>query len=137
MDERSLEMTKHCQDRIKQVNDASSLKKFLEDYGKLPNQMLNFILIKKSGEFFSTRVQLGGRLFASTEIDSKSDDGRTKAENSMKAAAAVSFSGWGASAAVNTSVGSGGTQSTSQASSSSTTTLTWQANGGDTLLCNK
>ncbi|PHH91234.1 hypothetical protein CDD83_1235 [Cordyceps sp. RAO-2017] len=120
LDDRSLEMTPSCQAALSEVRDADTMNKFFEDYG----------------QFFSTRVQLGGRLFASEEVDASTKGGSQQTAKQMKAAASVAFSGWGASASVSASGEEQSSTSKSSASSSSAMALTWQANGGDTLLCN-
>ena len=55
----------------------------------------------------------------------------------MKIAAAVSFSGYGVAVDVSGSYGKGSESKEMKASRESVSTLTWQANGGDTLLCNQ
>ncbi|KAK5996765.1 hypothetical protein PT974_02106 [Cladobotryum mycophilum] len=117
LDEESLELTKECQIALGKVKDAASLTKFLEGYGK------------------TTRVQLGGRLFATEEYEASSDTSMKALAKSMKASAAASFSGWGFSASASASHASGSGQVQSEAEARSSSALTWQANGGDTLLC--
>lgn len=89
------------------------------------------------GEIFSTQVQLGGRLFATEDVESGSKEDAAQVAKSMKASAAVSFSGWGASASVSASYADKSSHSQSEKGSTSTRALAWQATGGDTLLCNE
>ncbi|RCI16573.1 hypothetical protein L249_2920 [Ophiocordyceps polyrhachis-furcata BCC 54312] len=89
------------------------------------------------GEFFSTRVQLGGRLFATEDVTEDTVSSSKDMAKSMKYAASASFSTVGSSASVSASAGSGGTETKQGSRSDSSMSLTWQANGGDTLLCNK
>ena len=89
------------------------------------------------GDFFSTRVQLGGRLFSTEEVTDTSSAGTSEKIKSMKLAASASFSGWGASGGVSASAASGSQGNTANSNSSSSSALNWEANGGDTLLRNK
>ncbi|KAI4591582.1 hypothetical protein KJ359_012797 [Pestalotiopsis sp. 9143b] len=121
LDNRSLELTKNAQADLDKIRDKEGLEAFLDDYGEL----------------FAPRVQLGGRLFASESVSTSSSESTTQIKNSMRAAASVSFSGFGASASVSTSGQSGSASSTGSSTTDSKVALTWQANGGDSLLCNK
>ncbi|KAH8204208.1 hypothetical protein TruAng_001628 [Truncatella angustata] len=121
LDEGSLELTKECEEALLAVVDKVSLTSFLENFG----------------EFFSTRVQLGGRLFATEDVLSTGATASSEMARSMKASAAVAFSGWGASAAASASYGSSATASGASIAQNSTSSMTWQANGGDTLLCSR
>lgn len=121
LDNRSLELTTQAQAALDRIHEKADLTEFLENYG----------------EFFATRVQLGGRLFATESVDTSSSASVDKIKNSMRAAASVSFSGFGAAASVSTSGQSASANSASSSTTESTTALTWQANGGDSLLCNK
>ncbi|KAK6077930.1 hypothetical protein SCUP234_01092 [Seiridium cupressi] len=120
LDKRSVELTKDCQTALDKVNDKDTLTAFLEDYG----------------EFFALRVQLGGRLFATEQVDASSSSSSSDTAKSMRAAAAASFSGFGASASVSAAHQSRSAQATTDESSKSAMALTWQANGGDSLLSN-
>ncbi|KAK6866421.1 hypothetical protein PG995_002949 [Apiospora arundinis] len=115
-----LELTTECKAAFAKVTTSEAMKEFLADYG----------------EFFSSRVQLGGRLFATEEAESETKSATDNVKKSMKAAASVSFSGGGYGASASTSAASQSSASTASKSSNSVSTLTWQANGGDTLLCN-
>lgn len=95
-----------------------------------------FVLIF-AGECFSTHVQLGGRLFASEEFDSSSETDASDTKKTMKAQAAASFRSFAVVGSV--SGGREGTDGEKKNSSAGRheSTLTWEANGGDTLLSNK
>ncbi|KJZ71839.1 hypothetical protein HIM_08767 [Hirsutella minnesotensis 3608] len=121
LDSRSLELIPECEDALRKVKTKEDLHKFQDIYG----------------EFFSTRVQLGGRLFATEDVTKDTASSSKEMARSMKIAASASFSGWGANASASASYASGGDKSEKEASTSSSANLTWQANGGDTLLCNK
>ncbi|KAB8255634.1 hypothetical protein BDV32DRAFT_154047 [Aspergillus pseudonomiae] len=121
LDEYSLEITKRCEEELAKAAQANTADHF----------------IKLFGEYFSTQVQLGGRLFASEEFDSHTASGAKDTKFSMKVQAAASFKtpmGAGGS----TSAGYGRTRNEAENDSNSnlTSTLQWQANGGNTLLCN-
>ncbi|ROW05504.1 hypothetical protein VSDG_00444 [Cytospora chrysosperma] len=120
LDEGSVELTMECQRDLAEVKDAKSLTKFLQDYG----------------EFFSSRVQLGGRLFATEEVEesSTSSSKTEETKKAMKAAASASFGTF--SASVSASHDSNASSEASAAASNAYSSLTWQARGGDTLLCN-
>ncbi|KAM4057619.1 MAC/Perforin domain-containing protein [Hirsutella rhossiliensis] len=121
LDSRSLELTPECEDALRKVKTKEDLYKFQDIYG----------------EFFSSRVQLGGRLFATEDVTEDTATSSKEVARSMKLAASASFSGWGASASMSASLAAGGNASKQESSKSSSVSLTWQANGGDTLLCNK
>ncbi|KAK9421384.1 putative MACPF domain-containing protein [Seiridium unicorne] len=116
----AVELTKDCQAALDKVNDKDALTAFLEDYG----------------EFFALRAQLGGRLFATEQVDTSSSSSSSDTAKSMRAAAVASFSGFGASASVSAAHQSRSAHATTDESSNSAMALTWQANGGDSLLCN-
>ncbi|KAK8115764.1 hypothetical protein PG984_012266 [Apiospora sp. TS-2023a] len=120
MDEVSIELTRECEKDLGKVNDPKALKAFLDKYG----------------EFYSSRVQLGGRLFTSEEVTDTAAAATQSLKKSMKAAASASFSGYGYGGSVSASHAASAGQNAANANSSSLHSQTWQANGGDTLLCN-
>ncbi|RDA84916.1 hypothetical protein CP532_0448 [Ophiocordyceps camponoti-leonardi (nom. inval.)] len=121
LDGRSLELTPECDNALRKIKSKQDLYKFQDIYG----------------EFFSTRVQLGGRLFATEDVTSDTASGSKDMAKSMKMAASASFGSIAASASASASYGSGEDEKKKVSSSSSSVSLTWQANGGDTLLCNQ
>lgn len=81
---------------------------------------------------------MGGRLFATEDVSTAEAGSAKETVNSMKAAASFSFSAWGAAeASISASHEQRFPRSSSSATSSSMQTLTWQANGGNTLLANR
>jgi len=82
-------------------------------------------------------VQLGGRLLASEQFSSKEEGSAEKTANAMKVSASASFSygAFEASASYGRESQNAGekTNQTSQMNNS----LSWEAQGGDTVLCNK
>lgn len=65
------------------------------------------------------------------------DSERTEKAKSMKAAASLSFSSPWVQASASASYGSASNNMTENKTSSLDMTMTWEAKGGDTLLCNK
>ncbi|KAK7987243.1 hypothetical protein PG996_006155 [Apiospora saccharicola] len=98
-----LELTAECKAAFAEGTTTEAMKKFLADYG----------------EFFSSRVQLGGRLFATEEAESNTESDTSNVKKSMKAAAAVSFSGGGYGVSASTSAASQSSASTASKSASS------------------
>lgn len=92
-----------------------------------------------AGDYFTTRMQLGGRLFASEEFDGKNSASAKDVKSSLKVQAALSFRTvqGGGKGSGEAGVGHGKGDANSRADARSESTLQWQANGGDTLLCNK
>ncbi|KAF4946005.1 hypothetical protein FGADI_11508 [Fusarium gaditjirri] len=117
LDSRSIELTPECSEALYDIRTKEDAENFRDVYAR--------------GEFFSTRVQLGGRLFATENVTETGASSSSDMAKSMKIAAAASFSGWGLSAELSASHGKG------NVSHEMASALTWQANGGDTLLCNQ
>ncbi|EXU98127.1 hypothetical protein X797_008734 [Metarhizium robertsii] len=120
LDELGLELTPQCEQDLKAIQDAAGYSRFLKRYG----------------EFFSTTVQLGGSLFASEEYETSSDSSREATAKSLKAAAAVSLGGVGYSGSVSASHQQSSQEARGASNEESSKTLIWEANGGNTLLCN-
>lgn len=76
-------------------------------------------MLTGSGEFFGTRVQLGGRLFSTEDMAASSAESTEEKIKSMKVAAAASFSGWGVSVDVSASHGKGSESKETKTSSES------------------
>ncbi|RVD81182.1 uncharacterized protein DFL_009056 [Arthrobotrys flagrans] len=120
LDPRGLELTEQCAKDLNNVDDADSLVQFHHDYG----------------HFFAGNVQLGGRLFASEQFSSTASGESTKVANAMKYSAAASFSYGSFSASASYSKEENSASSTSKQSSQMSSQLSWEAQGGDTILCN-
>lgn len=121
LDEYSLEVTQQCQQALKEAVEENKADRFLEQFG----------------EYFSTQVQLGGRLLASEEFDSSITTSASDVKNALKVQASLSFkkpSSAGVSAGFDWGSGDGTQNHTTNSHTDST--LQWQANGGDTLLAN-
>ncbi|KAI9037789.1 uncharacterized protein KD926_011578 [Aspergillus affinis] len=120
LDESSLELTEECKADINHLGDTLSLADFNEKYG----------------HFFATRIELGGRLHSSEDCSKLQESDKTEKANSMKAAASLSFSSPWVQASASGSYGSASNSMTENKTSSMNMTMTWEAKGGDTLLCN-
>ncbi|CAI7669546.1 unnamed protein product [Penicillium pancosmium] len=120
LDPRSLELTDECKTAVQGVTDEASLVQFHHNYG----------------HFFSTNLQLGGKLYASEQFTSSESANAEEKSNAMKASAAASFSYGTFQASASVSYEENGTSSGSNQSSKMSNSLTWEAQGGDTILCN-
>ncbi|KAL5334611.1 hypothetical protein BJX70DRAFT_402421 [Aspergillus crustosus] len=120
LDQFGVGLSKECADDLEDVKDAASLVAFHHKYG----------------HFFATRMELGGRLFSSEKFSSLGSKTETEAATAMKIAASASFS----SKYVSGSASYGQEDQTNSNSSNSNrsmqSSISWQAQGGDTLLCN-
>ncbi|PTD10287.1 hypothetical protein FCULG_00007629 [Fusarium culmorum] len=121
LDDGNLELTQECKNELATV-------KTREDAGRFK---------RKFGCFFSTKVQLGGRLHSTQE--STAVTGSTTGEKSkrLKITAAASFAGPAAEVTVKGGYGEDSTRQDQSATSTYDSHMAWEAKGGDTLLCNK
>ncbi|KAB8275341.1 hypothetical protein BDV30DRAFT_247588 [Aspergillus minisclerotigenes] len=120
LDSRSLELTEECKTALQGVKDPDSLIKFHQDFG----------------HFFATNVELGGKLFASEQFTSEESAKAEEKANAMKASASASFSYGTFSASASYSQEKQAKEANNFSSSRMTNNLTWEARGGDTILCN-
>ncbi|CEI39930.1 hypothetical protein FVEN_g2198 [Fusarium venenatum] len=120
LDYDNLELTQECK------NDLATVKT-REDAGRFK---------RKFGCFFSTKVQLGGRLHSTQE--STAVTGSTVGEKSkrLKVTAAATFAGPAAEGIVKGGYGEDSTQQDRSSTSTYDSHMAWEAKGGDTLLCN-
>ncbi|KNG87340.1 hypothetical protein ANOM_003946, partial [Aspergillus nomiae NRRL 13137] len=121
LDEESLELTEECANALPHVTDMASLTAFKARYGT----------------FFATRVELGGRLHATEDSAALGNASVSEKSKAMKAAASLSFSSSWAQGSASTSSASSAAKKTEDRDSSLNVSMTWEAKGGDTLLCNK
>ena len=89
------------------------------------------------GRFFATRVELGGRLHATEDSAAMGKSSASEKAKAMKAAASIEFSSPYVQASASLSYGSSSAEKNESSSSTFNKTMTWEAKGGDTLLCNK
>ncbi|KAK2756961.1 hypothetical protein FQN54_004929 [Arachnomyces sp. PD_36] len=120
LDETSLELDPVCRARLEQVKDFNSMSKFLTDYG----------------QFFATQVQLGGRLHAAEDVKSSSTSTKEEKANAFKAAVSASFAGPSAQGSASYSHESKSASEGTEQKVSYNKSMSWEAQGGDTLLCN-
>ncbi|KAE8163381.1 hypothetical protein BDV40DRAFT_299511 [Aspergillus tamarii] len=124
LDVEDLELTEECQSYLKKLREPTAKKEDAD------------IFFQKFGHVFVPRVQLGGRLH-SVESTSSIAGANTKEKSSaLKAAASASVSGFGFQASVSASHETTSNSKTEKSYSSSNHSITWHADGGDTLLCN-
>jgi hypothetical protein len=90
-----------------------------------------------TGQFFSRRVELGGRLFSSESSSNISGASASAKANRMKIAASASFSSPFAQASVSASHETESTKEEAQSQSALNKSISWRAQGGNTLLANK
>ncbi|KAJ6095002.1 hypothetical protein N7467_002515 [Penicillium canescens] len=121
LDPRSLQLTDDCKTALEGVKDEATLVQFHHDYG----------------HFFATNLQLGGRLFASEQFTSSESGNAEEKANAMKASAQASFSYGSFQASASVSYERNEKSSSSDQSSKMSNSLTWEAQGGDTILCNE
>ncbi|KAK7928913.1 hypothetical protein PG985_005911 [Apiospora marii] len=119
LDEYSLEITPQCADALKSIDDKASLTEFLDTFG----------------EFFTTKVQLGGRLYASDAMTTADAANVQDAKQSMRAGAAASFSSSRIPGSASVKPGCGSAGESGESSKSSARPICWEASGGDPLLC--
>lgn len=89
------------------------------------------------GHIFSRRVKLGGRLISSHETTSKDTEEQAQTENNLKAAAAVSVSGYGFSVSAEMSHETATQTDKSEKAQNFANNMSWEATGGNTVLCNE
>ncbi|KAF3392672.1 hypothetical protein F1880_008622 [Penicillium rolfsii] len=120
----------------KTINITYNLIDEIEQVRKKQTEAALLRLHHKFGHFFATRVELGGRLYSSEDLKAFGEASEEEAASAMKASASASFSG--PSAQASASFSKEGQQASSSASSIShlQRSISWQAQGGDTLLCN-
>ncbi|KAE8422329.1 hypothetical protein BDV36DRAFT_311443 [Aspergillus pseudocaelatus] len=120
LDSRSLELTEECKTALQEVKCPDSLIKFHQDFG----------------HFFATNVELGGKLVASEQFTSEDSARAEEKANAMKASASASFSYGAFSASASYTQENQANSSNNTSRSQMTNQLTWEARGGDTILCN-
>ncbi|CAI7625022.1 unnamed protein product [Penicillium pancosmium] len=120
LDEESLELTGECANSLEHVTDKESVAAFKARYGT----------------FFATRVELGGRLHATEDSDALAEKTVSARSKAMKASASLSFSSPWVQGSASASHASANAQTDDKSKSSMNKNMTWEAKGGDTLLCN-
>lgn len=121
MDHESLILSDECRDDIAKVKDVKTLLAFHYKYG----------------HFFATRIELGGRLFSSEKLSTLNTASKTEVARAMKIAASASFSSTYVSGSASMSKEDSNAESDSNSNRSMQRSISWEAQGGNTLLCNK
>lgn len=120
LDGDSLDLSDECKESLKAIKTKQDVDLFKRKYGT----------------FFATRIELGGRLHSTEETEAFSEETVGKRASSMKVAAAASFSSAWVQGSAGYSQGNATNNSTTNQNSGLNMNLTWEAKGGDTLLCN-
>ncbi|KAJ5939738.1 hypothetical protein N7466_002872 [Penicillium verhagenii] len=120
LDQFGVDLSKECAEDMADVKDAASLIAFHHKYG----------------HFFATRIELGGRLFSSEKFSALGSSTEEEAATAMKIAAAASFSSTYVSGSANYGQEDQSKSQSSKSNRSMQSAISWQAQGGDTLLCN-
>ncbi|RAK71122.1 uncharacterized protein BO72DRAFT_442716 [Aspergillus fijiensis CBS 313.89] len=120
LDASSLELSEECKFDLAAVSTAADVDSFKNKYGR----------------FYPTRIELGGRLHSSEKSSSTSTADKDEQAKSMRAAAALSFSSAYVQASAKASYGQSSDSSSQNSAASATKSISWEAKGGDTLLCN-
>ncbi|GAB1196820.1 hypothetical protein APSETT444_006098 [Aspergillus pseudonomiae] len=139
LDEESLELTEECANDLAHVTDMASITAFKARYG-IYYDILSLNVMSNErylGTFFATRVELGGRLHATEDSAALGKTSVSEKSKAMKAAASLSFSSPWVQASASASSVSSSANKTESSESSLNVSMTWEAKGGDTLLCNK
>ncbi|CAI7567911.1 unnamed protein product [Penicillium glandicola] len=121
LDQYGVDLSEECAGDLATVEDASSLIAFHHKYG----------------HFFATRIELGGRLFSSEKFSALGSKTEDEAATAMKIAAAASFSSRFVSGSASYGQENQANSNNSNSNRSMQRSISWQAQGGDTLLCNK
>ncbi|KAJ5172168.1 hypothetical protein N7492_004761 [Penicillium capsulatum] len=119
-DPESLEVTQGCLEDIQRVKDWTSLMKFFAKYG----------------HSFARRVQLGGRLSTSEVIEKDAKDEIKEQASKLKAEVAASVSHSFVQASLKYSHEHQSREVNTATNQNLTSNIAWEANGGNTLLCN-
>ncbi|KAJ5400086.1 hypothetical protein N7465_010575 [Penicillium sp. CMV-2018d] len=121
LDEESLQPSDECAEALKHIKDKASVQAFKAKYGT----------------FFATRIELGGRLHATEDSAALGTTSVSEKSKAMKVAASLSFSSPYVQASASASYGSSSANKNESSKGSLDVSMTWEAKGGDTLLCNK
>ncbi|KAJ5889248.1 hypothetical protein N7504_010058 [Penicillium tannophilum] len=120
LDQFGLDLSEECRKDLAALTDAAALIAFHHKYG----------------HFFATRIELGGRLFSSEKLSAFGKATAAEAAKAMKVSAAASFSSKYVSGSASYSQEDQTNGKDSSSTQSMQSSISWQAQGGDTLLCN-
>lgn len=94
-------------------------------------------IIWTKGTWFASQVTLGGRLHSTTTLTDSEKQNVVDTKKTLRVAASVSFGSPWVSASASYAQTDNSAQNTDRNSMVKNMTLTWDAHGGDTLLCSK
>lgn len=136
-----MELTEECVEHLQKLRDPNAKK---EDADNFFRRFGGFLPIEGQagysrglGHVFVPHVQLGGRLHSVESTSSIAGSTTQEKASALKAAASASVSGFGFQASVSASHETTSSTKVERSHSSSSHSITWHADGGDTLLCNK
>ncbi|GIJ82096.1 hypothetical protein Asppvi_000599 [Aspergillus pseudoviridinutans] len=124
LDVEDLELTEECIKQLQKLRHANAKKEDADNF------------FHKFGHVFVPHVQLGGRLYSVESTSSIAGSTTQEKASALKAAASASVSGFGFQASVSASHETTKDEKVERSHSSSSHSITWHADGGDTLLCN-
>ncbi|VBB81427.1 Putative protein of unknown function [Podospora comata] len=116
---RYLQLSDECEEAIKNSKSDYDKVQFINDYG----------------DAFPTKVVLGGFLRSSRQVKVKTNEQLDAAKEETKKAAGLSFASPQVSFGVNYAKTTSDTTTTAQGQTIGNAALTWEARGGDTVLC--
>ncbi|KAL5356117.1 hypothetical protein BJX96DRAFT_171310 [Aspergillus floccosus] len=124
LDVEDLELTEECIKHLQKLRQPDVKKEDADQF------------FHKFGHVFVSHVQLGGRLYSVESTSSIAGSTTEEKASALKAAASASVSGFGFQASVSASHETTSGSKVEKSHSSSSHSITWHADGGDTLLCN-
>ncbi|KAG2416232.1 hypothetical protein HFD88_007425 [Aspergillus terreus] len=124
LDVEDLELTEECVEHLQKLRDPNAKKEDADNF------------FRKFGHVFVPHVQLGGRLHSVESTSSIAGSTTQEKASALKAAASASVSGFGFQASVSASHETTSSTKVERSHSSLSHSITWHADGGDTLLCN-
>ncbi|GIK03851.1 hypothetical protein Aspvir_007926 [Aspergillus viridinutans] len=116
---RYLQLSDECEEAIKNIKSDYDKVQFITDYG----------------DAFPTKVVLGGFLRSSRKVRVKTDEQLEAAKEETKKAAGLSFASPQVSFGMNYAKTTSDTTTTGHGQTIGNAALTWEARGGDTVLC--
>ncbi|KAF3063460.1 hypothetical protein CFAM422_010123 [Trichoderma lentiforme] len=123
LDAESVTLSNDCKTHIEQLKQSNSVDKLIDFH-------------KKYGHFFATRIELGGRLYSSQESSSIGGADATENATAMKAAASLAISSSFVQASASASHEKQKADNDATNTNKFKASISWEAQGGNTLLCN-
>ena len=144
MNSDDLRLSDECKRDLNRINECQTdeekfekLRQFHLKFG----QSLNMIQYERvwhiKGDYFFTHIELGGRLYSSKKLSAFETDNVDLAASTFKGAAEASISASFAKGSAAYGRETGTSTVNERNTRDSNMSIVWQAQGGDTLLCNK